>query len=169
MDLPDTSIWIQLKNSSSSGPQQTWVLKQQPVVRIGRSPDCEIVIQHPTVSRLHAELFWRGDHWELVNRGQFGTYVDGDRVESAAVRPGTELFRLGESGPFLAFLLDGAESETNTTMMVSGPPLPSIDAAARDLQVEAIASSDFFRSLKEKASGLRRRPDPAASTLAPPE
>jgi FHA domain len=169
MSRPDAIISLQLMSSSKSQPQQTWALKPQPLVRIGRSPDCEIVVQHPNVSRLHAELFWREDRWELINRGQYGTFLNGYRVESMAIEPGAQLFRLGECGPFLLFVLDPSDSDTSdvATMMVSMGPPPSIDAAARDRQVEDIASSDFFRSLKEKAGGLRHRRVAAGSTTAP--
>lgn len=162
---PEPVFVVQSHSSSISGPQQTWVLKPQPVVRIGRSSGCEIVIQHPMVSRLHAELFWRDDHWELVSRGRYGTYLDGDPVESIAVGPKANLFQFGEGGPYLQFVFELSDKlETAGTMMPMMFALPAIDALARDEQVENIASSDFFRSLKEKASGLRRRPEPSGST-----
>jgi hypothetical protein len=48
---------------------------------IGRSPDCDLVISDPTVSRRHAQLRPRPHGWELVDLGSTnGTRLNGWRL-----------------------------------------------------------------------------------------
>src|SRR5690349_17059588 len=53
-------------------------------LRIGRSPDSGLVVDHHSVSRAHAELSGRDDAWELVDLGSTnGCFVDDRRVLKA--------------------------------------------------------------------------------------
>jgi ABC-type multidrug transport system ATPase subunit len=66
------------------------------VVRIGRAPDCDIVLADPHVSRNHAELRWeeRGG-WQVRDLGSHnGTYVNGRRITVAPLREG-DILSLG--------------------------------------------------------------------------
>jgi pSer/pThr/pTyr-binding forkhead associated (FHA) protein len=59
---------------------------------IGRSPDCGIFLDDVTVSRRHAELIRRDDHWVIEDGGSLnGTFVNRKRVESAELEDGDEL------------------------------------------------------------------------------
>ncbi|MBM7515752.1 FHA domain-containing protein [Nocardioides nitrophenolicus] len=56
-------------------------LEGQPVYRIGRAIEADVVLTAGSVSRQHAELHATEYGWVLVDRGsQFGTYVDDERV-----------------------------------------------------------------------------------------
>jgi hypothetical protein len=56
---------------------------------IGRSRDCEIVIDDPNVSRRHAEVRKTIDGWLIVDLGSTnGVKVNGRRVEEEILRPG---------------------------------------------------------------------------------
>jgi hypothetical protein len=57
---------------------------------IGRSPECDLVLSDPTVSRRHAQLRPRPQGWELVDLGSTnGTRLNGWRLGMAqSVRPG---------------------------------------------------------------------------------
>ena len=47
-------------------------------LRIGRGPECELRLDHPSVSRLHAELFRSDGHWRLRDlESKNGSFVDG--------------------------------------------------------------------------------------------
>jgi hypothetical protein len=61
-----------------------------PRFTIGRAGACNLVLHHPTVSRLHAELRPDGDQWLLTDLGsRNGTRLNGWRIDGpAAVRPG---------------------------------------------------------------------------------
>jgi len=56
---------------------------------IGRAADAALRIDHPSVSRMHAELLFDGARWQLRDLGsKNGTFVDGIRVqESPLLRP----------------------------------------------------------------------------------
>ena len=56
---------------------------------VGRSRDCDLVLDDPNVSRHHAELRQEGDGWVVSDMGSTnGIKVNGSRVESAALQPG---------------------------------------------------------------------------------
>lgn len=59
---------------------------------IGRSPDCGIFLDDVTVSRKHAVLVRRDDHWLIEDGGSLnGTFVNRRRVESAELEDGDEI------------------------------------------------------------------------------
>ena len=62
---------------------------------VGRSPDCDLVLADPSVSRRHARLLPRGDELLVEDLGSAGgTFVNGERVERAAAAAG-DLLRFG--------------------------------------------------------------------------
>lgn len=53
---------------------------------IGRAPESGLRIDHPSVSRAHAELHFDGAHWQLRDLdSKNGSFVDGIRVQEAAL------------------------------------------------------------------------------------
>src|SRR5688572_12109731 len=59
---------------------------------IGRSPDCDVVLDHPTVSSHHARLSWTGATLLVEDLASAnGTFVDDKRIRTARVRPGSEI------------------------------------------------------------------------------
>jgi len=75
-----------------------------PRVTIGRDPSCDLVLEDPNVSRLHAELLVDGDAVELRDLGSTnGSYVDGRRMRSAAIDRTSEI----HIGPFRIVLDNG--------------------------------------------------------------
>lgn len=62
---------------------------------VGRSPDCDLVLADPSVSRRHARLLPRGGELLVEDLGSSGgTFVNGQRVERAAAGPG-DVLRFG--------------------------------------------------------------------------
>jgi len=56
---------------------------------VGRSRDCDLVLDDPNVSRHHAELRHEGDGWTVADMGSTnGIKVNGRRVERAELSPG---------------------------------------------------------------------------------
>ena len=54
-------------------------------ILLGRSRDCDIIIQSPQISRQHAQLFWESNEksWSLVDLGsRSGTRLNGERIPS---------------------------------------------------------------------------------------
>jgi pSer/pThr/pTyr-binding forkhead associated (FHA) protein len=59
---------------------------------IGRSRDCEIVIDDPNVSRRHAEIRKTIEGWMVVDLGSTnGVKVNGRRVHEEVLSPGDEI------------------------------------------------------------------------------
>ena len=58
-------------------------------VRVGRAPDCDVVVPSPRVSRYHAELSVDAQGARVRDLGSTnGTAVDGRPVREAELRPG---------------------------------------------------------------------------------
>ena len=67
------------------------------LVFVGSAPDNDCVIEHPTVSRVHARLEFDGTGYLLRDLGsKNGTWVDGVRVREAFL-PATARLRFGQS------------------------------------------------------------------------
>lgn len=63
----------------------TWPLEHR-TVTIGRGEDCDIVLDDRQISRLHARVVWRGDHYEIEDlNSKNGTHLNGRDV--AAPQP----------------------------------------------------------------------------------
>lgn len=65
----------------------------EPVTQIGRHPESGIFLDDVTVSRRHAEVRQADDgQYLLSDAGSLnGTYLDGDRIEEAALREGAQI------------------------------------------------------------------------------
>lgn len=69
------------------------------VLRIGRADDSGLRIDHPSVSRAHAELRPHGETWSLQDLGsKNGSFVDGERLWGVNIRtlPGQAWLRFGD-------------------------------------------------------------------------
>lgn len=100
-------INLTLLHSQKTLPCQTWCFEDKSVIRIGRSPDNDVVIYSAVVSRYHLELHRiSGNYWKIVNLGTNGTYVNEVGVCSSSLRPIAQVpvidgmvIRLASSGP----------------------------------------------------------------------
>jgi pSer/pThr/pTyr-binding forkhead associated (FHA) protein len=64
-------------------------------VRIGRSPDNDVRIPDPKVSRQHAEIKPHGDRWVIRDLDStHGCLVQGQRIRELSITPGLEV-RIG--------------------------------------------------------------------------
>ena len=91
-------ITLTLLHPVQATPVQSWTFEHESVVRIGRAVDNHVVLYSAVVSRHHVELRRSGLHWEVVNLGTNGTYLDGKRVQQASLNDGG-ILRLARSGP----------------------------------------------------------------------
>jgi eukaryotic-like serine/threonine-protein kinase len=99
---------------------QVWSFSSEPIVRIGRSSDNQVVLYSAVVSRYHVELRLSGSTWEIVNSGTNGTYVDGKRVTQMAIADGA-VIRLARSGPNIQISLGADQSGFSLPMTVVQP------------------------------------------------
>ncbi len=106
----DATVLMTATQLSARGPaKQTFdvpaLLGSKTRLVVGRAPDCDIFLPHPSVSRYHALLERRNDALYVSDLGSVnGVWLGGQRVtEAAAVREGD---RIG-IGPFLLSLTHG--------------------------------------------------------------
>ncbi|WP_223807422.1 FHA domain-containing protein [Pseudanabaena sp. UWO311] len=104
-------ITLNLLHPIESIPIQTWKFNSEPVIRIGRSGDNDVILYSSVVSRYHAELHRHSQYWEIVNIGANGTYINDQQIDSERVHNGM-IIRLATAGPKLQILLDGSEAIT---------------------------------------------------------
>ena len=91
------------------------------VLTIGTSPDCDLALTDPTVSRYHLEVRHAADGLAVVDLGSTnGTLVGTTRIERATVAPGTRL-RLGAT----TLVVDDAGARAAPT---AAEPLPGVIA-----------------------------------------
>ena len=70
----------------------TVCLLAEPGVLIGRQEDCDLVLESPFVSRMHARVAPRNGAWWVFDRGStHGTFVNGERIRERALAPGDEI------------------------------------------------------------------------------
>ena len=109
---------------------------QEPVTKIGRSPDNDVVISEAAVvSARHLEICKEGDGYRICDHNSTnGTYLNGIRVTEAVLEPPCRI-RLGADGPELTFLLDHtSEANPNETLVAPMAPL-LMESASRPVSV----------------------------------
>jgi hypothetical protein len=85
----DGAVLVVRSGGGRSG--ETFPLSESPIA-IGRSPECGIFLDDVTVSRKHAVFTRDGERWRLEDQGSLnGTFVNRERVDSAALSDGDEL------------------------------------------------------------------------------
>ncbi|MFW6050666.1 MAG: FHA domain-containing protein [Myxococcota bacterium] len=93
---------------------------------VGRSPDCDVVVADPTVSGRHMRMSWQDGRIVVEDLGSAnGTYVRGEKVDRAEVRPGEDV-RMGRMmlawshAKVRAFLRQGASGQTIRATSIPG-------------------------------------------------
>lgn len=113
---------------------------------IGRSAECDLRLQHQSVSRRHARLFLTGGDWFLSDlRSTNGTLVNGKRISNRRLKSG-DLIRIGAYG--LRFENNSVRpapksaDSTNGAKQVLGERAKSASAPAEQMQVDL---RDYYR------------------------
>jgi pSer/pThr/pTyr-binding forkhead associated (FHA) protein len=119
-------IVITLLHPSKSAPVQSWVFESETELTLGRGSKNDVVLYSAVVSRRHAklqqidaiaerDLAADDSHWEIVNFGANGTYVDENVLtkerETIPIYDGT-IVRLGETGPRIRIRLGAVDPST---------------------------------------------------------
>ncbi len=99
-------ITLTLLEPQKKTPLKQWRLEDESVIRIGRSPDNQIVLNDSLVSRHHLELrkitSSQGTSWVVTSQGTNGTFLDGVLVTQRTL-PDNCLLQLAQGGPILKF------------------------------------------------------------------
>src|SRR6202022_3042348 len=79
-------VLVNTKDAGSSFPLN------QPGVKVGKAPDNDLVIDHPTVSRNHLIVHRQGDRFLVQDLGSTNRpFIDGAQIREAYLRPGAVL------------------------------------------------------------------------------
>lgn len=99
-------VTLTLLEPQQKKPLHEWSFQSEPLIRIGRSADNDIVIADDLVSRHHLELrrVDTNGHsaWHLVSKGINGTFVNGILVTQGQI-PDNCMLQLANGGPLLKF------------------------------------------------------------------
>lgn len=107
-------ITLTLLHPLQSVAVQSWEFKDEPIIKIGRATDNEVVLYSAVVSRHHVEIRKSGiDDWEVVNVGSNGTYIDGERVEKTTALDGM-IVRLAKSGPKILLKIESSSNQDSS-------------------------------------------------------
>jgi len=116
----------------------------QPTITLGRTLDNDVILDHPTVSRRHAQIHLRhGQPFLRDLNSRNGTFVNGQRVSECVLRDGDRL-ALGEVR--LLVVAVGPRLSARPPARASGPACP--DDRARDAR-------EAGEPLGEQAGGER--------------
>jgi pSer/pThr/pTyr-binding forkhead associated (FHA) protein len=134
---------------------------------LGRSPCCDLVVPHPSVSRKHAELRVGPSAVTVTDLGsRNGTYLGERRVPTTRVRPG-QVLRFGDVAFELIQGAEGADSDPEEeTDLGRGDVSPAPPGSVATVVAEGLSRAqrrvfDQLRagySEKEIASRLRLSP-----------
>ena len=127
---------------------------RDPVARLGRSPDCRVVVGGPgagVVSALHAELRYEDGAWRLADlASRNGTYVNDRRLDAPVVLGPGDVIGLGESGP-----------RFEIAAVTAGAPLPPTFPERHSLpagdRAYGITLLDSATGRRYEAAGVRIR------------
>jgi pSer/pThr/pTyr-binding forkhead associated (FHA) protein len=122
-------------------PRRTWEvpLEETDVLTIGRTDDNALMLEHPKVSRRHAEIQRKGSGFLLKDLGSTnGTWRGDMRLEQIVLQDGDE-FRIGDA----VMVFKNGFQEQELTLADSAMPM----AAARRMVifVPGIMGSEFWR------------------------
>ncbi|WP_293140964.1 FHA domain-containing protein [Okeania sp. SIO3I5] len=95
-----------------SMPIRSWTFDHQPVIKIGRCSDNDVVLYSSVVSRYHVELKSSHGNWEILNLGSNGTYIDGKPITKVKAVNGL-IINLALSGPKIAIYLQEESQGVN--------------------------------------------------------
>ena len=141
-----------------------WRFEGPTELTIGRGSECDIRLDHPRVSRMHARLSFDGTAWTASCDGQNGTFLDGEIVPSICVTEGL-LLEFTEGGPVLQFgtteSIDVAPASVNGDVTVwLGELADGNDRAAANI---------YERYFEQISNLARRRISPAYRRVADEE
>lgn len=100
-------VTLSLLDPQAATILQKWNFQHESLIRIGRAPDNDIILNDALVSRHHVELSPVKDSqvhasWHLVNKGTNGTFVNNILVSQGLISHNS-LIQLARGGPLLKF------------------------------------------------------------------
>ena len=150
----DLRLVLFLLDSSQGHPLQAWSFDGQDMIRIGRSPDNDIVVPHPCVSRAHAYMIHQNDVWRVTALSQQGLIHSAETVLDLMLRDG-DIFRLGPGGPYLRYTTEESACLTTASRRLEPPVSLALDQERLTREVSAITDNSYFQQLQASIKKLR--------------
>lgn len=159
-----------------TGGVSQFIPLQRGTTKIGRSPQCQLEVSSPVVSKLHAVIECDEEHCTLENKGINGTLVNGLRVNAISILNQGDQIQLGSS--VFVFLQDeslesGSSIGTRTKLLqhVDGKSADSEESIRRQVvkSGSAVTRYEFEGSpgiSLEKIRGCVSLQEQALPTLA---
>jgi hypothetical protein len=143
-------VTLQLLDSAQGHPLQTWTFENRDSITLGRSPDNDVVLADPYVSRAHAYLKFDSGNWRLISISARLIELEGKTWNEIPVTLGT-VFRLGPTGSYLRFGQAKDDSTNSATMTFSDTLMPvlELDREKMHREVGEIADSSYFQHLQK--------------------
>ena len=107
-------------------PIRSWTFDRQPVIKIGRCSDNDVVLYSSVVSRYHVELKSSHGNWEIINLGSNGTYIDGKPITKVKAVNGS-IINLALSGPKIAIYFQDQSQGVNLKQRQNYCPQNSLE------------------------------------------
>jgi pSer/pThr/pTyr-binding forkhead associated (FHA) protein len=143
-----SSASITLINNDSS-EELKHLLSHQKVTLIGRSPDCDIVLdpnKYPTVSRYHVqiELIEKNNQlsWAITDKGTTnGTLINGEKISATHILRSSDRIMLGLKGPEFLFEME-ALSATVLVELPEEKPEESKEEESQPVEEVSVTSTE---------------------------
>lgn len=154
------SIVMELLDSATGIPLQTWTFPAKKRLLIGRSDESDVVIANPYVSRTHAYLEWDADGYQVIAVSSQQLVFSGKRQQAIRLRDGA-IFRLGPQGCDLKFREVKAHAESfdpKQTLMFDPDdgPILHLDRDQLQRDVAKIETGEYFQSLSQVVQKMKQ-------------
>lgn len=137
---------MRLTYTKKDGTRMEFELGERPIT-IGRSPEADVCILDEKASRLHCGIrLWDGDFYIKDLKSRNGTYVNGEKIDVAKLKPGDRI----QVGAFLISFDRGLETGDH-------------EVALQEVEDAMAAGKGYSTILKEIVDDLH------APTLSPTE
>lgn len=158
--LQDHAVVLDLLDTATGQPVQTWRFTGQTRILLGRASDGDVVVANPYVSRAHAYVQNLDGVWQAVAISCQQLLLNERRVALVELYDGC-VFRLGSSGCSMRFSRDiqkTTASDPGQTLSIDPNTHPFLQLDRNQLarEVDEIANGDFFQNLSENLQRMRQ-------------
>ncbi|MEK6257555.1 MAG: FHA domain-containing protein [Planctomycetota bacterium] len=162
------AIVLDLLDTTTGQPLQTWRFTGQTRILIGRASESDVVVASGYVSRAHAYVQNVDGVWQAVSISTQQLLVNERKVALVELFDGC-VFRLGSNGCSMRFSRNIQETtapDSGQTLSIdpNTHPFLQLDRNQLTREVDEIANGDFFKSLSENLQRLRRPRKPGADS-----
>ena len=149
--LDDKGLYIVMASLIfESGPRNgERVNLEKDKVSFGRSKECDCVLTHPTVSRVHFHVERNNGKLFLVDHGgENGTFANDERVSWVELKQGDNI----RAGPF-TFTFDSSDAITDIAQPLAGGESPSNSREAFDPITMEVYAPEYLKGIEDFNAG----------------